>query len=486
MEAEKNVKSTQEQAVASWINYLNMIRIDRFMDALREEQNNLDSALDTINNTLLTIEKDIVNNGFGRGGRYGMHGFIAEVAECGVGNARASIEGKAPVYEWINDNGPEDLRRGAELIQQKFVQSGGHLSLQAIQKHLHHYPDFIENGGKYQIPSDHYERIKWLLSISENDANKMPTSTGDFSLKQWREVNEFFESDIVPIENLEPSILDYKSVQKDAYEKTLELEKHNLQLRNQERRVEAYNKSKPAIAEGAKTAIVSAGIEGSTTLCIGIARKIREGKRLKDFNKDDWLELAGDTGIGTLKGGIRGASIYLLTNYTATAAAVASSLTTASCCVAEQAHRFRKGELNEVEFIENSELLCLDAAISALSSLSGQVIIPIPVIGAVIGNAVGTMMYQFAKDTLSHREQTLIEKYLLSVRELETEMEYQYIAFIDGLSEEMRRYMGILDRAFAPDIHAAFDGSIEFARELGVPEDEILDSREKVLSYFLN
>ena len=54
-----------------------------------------------------------MNNGKGRGGQYGMHGFIAEVAECGIGNAREQIEGKALIYEWINDNGgvyqiPED------------------------------------------------------------------------------------------------------------------------------------------------------------------------------------------------------------------------------------------------------------------------------------------------------------------------------------------------------------------------------------------
>lgn len=65
-----------------------------------------------------------------------MHGFIAEVAECGIGNARSQIAGKAPVYEWINDNGPEDLKRAGILIQQKFVQAGNHLSLPGDTKHL--------------------------------------------------------------------------------------------------------------------------------------------------------------------------------------------------------------------------------------------------------------------------------------------------------------------------------------------------------------
>ena len=37
MELGKTIKSTQEQAVASWINYLNQVRIDRLLEALSRE-----------------------------------------------------------------------------------------------------------------------------------------------------------------------------------------------------------------------------------------------------------------------------------------------------------------------------------------------------------------------------------------------------------------------------------------------------------------
>ena len=153
MDKEQIVKSTQEQAVASWINYLNQIRLNKLQTALASEQENLSVAMSTIKETLTIISHDIVNNGSGRGGQTGMHGFIAEVAECGISNARSQIEGNIPVYEWINDNGPDDLKRGAVMIQQKFVNYGNHLSLQAIRNHLVKYPDYVSNGGVYQIPS---------------------------------------------------------------------------------------------------------------------------------------------------------------------------------------------------------------------------------------------------------------------------------------------------------------------------------------------
>lgn len=486
IEAKKMIKNGQEQAVASWINYLNQVRLDRLMEALQKEELNLNEAMSTIGETLKTISRDIVNNGKGRGGQYGMHGFIAEVAECGIGNAREQIEGKAPIYEWINDNGPEDLRRGATLIQQKFVNGGGHLSLQAIRMHLNAYPDFLDNGGVYQISEDHYEKIKWLLSISEKEANKMPTSTGDFSLKQWREVHEFFKNGDIPLDKVEPSKLKYSEVQKGTYEQTFSKEKDSLRKRNQERKEQAYNKSKPTLSEGAKATAAAAAIEGAMALCLGIAEKRKSGKKFNAFDEEDWKEIAATTGKGTLKGSIRGASIYTLTNFTATPAAVASAMVTATFGIAEQAYQLKQGNVNEQRFIENTEMLCLDASVSALSSFAGQILIPVPVLGAVIGNTVGTMMYQIAKDNLSAREQKIFEEYAEAVRQLDVSLQDQYQEFVDEIGKDTKLFMELLNRAFAPDIRVAFEGSIDLAKSCGVPVDEILDSKEKIASYFMD
>ena len=486
IEAKKMIKNGQEQAVASWINYLNQVRLDRLMEALQKEELNLNEAMSTIGETLKTISRDIVNNGKGRGGQYGMHGFIAEVAECGIGNAREQIEGKAPIYEWINDNGPEDLRRGATLIQQKFVNGGGHLSLQAIRMHLNAYPDFLDNGGVYQIPEDHYEKIKWLLSISEKEANKMPTSTGDFSLKQWREVHEFFKNGDIPLDKVEPSKLKYSEVQKGTYEQTFSKEKDSLRKRNQERKEQAYNKSKPTLSEGAKATAAAAAIEGAMALCLGIAEKRKSGKKFNAFDEEDWKEIAATTGKGTLKGSIRGASIYTLTNFTATPAAVASAMVTATFGIAEQAYQLKQGNVNEQRFIENTEMLCLDASVSALSSFAGQILIPVPVLGAVIGNTVGSMMYQIAKDNLSAREQKIFEEYAEAVRQLDVSLQDQYQEFVDEIGKDTKLFMELLNRAFAPDIRVAFEGSIDLAKSCGVPVDEILDSKEKIASYFMD
>ena len=136
MDKTKTIKSGQEQAVASWINYLNQERLDQLTKALNKEQLNLNEAMATINKTLKEIDIEIVHNGKGLGGVTGMHGFIAEASECGISNAREQIVGKAPIYTWINDNSLVDLSGNGMQIQMKFHNSGSHLSLCAIRQHL--------------------------------------------------------------------------------------------------------------------------------------------------------------------------------------------------------------------------------------------------------------------------------------------------------------------------------------------------------------
>lgn len=484
MNSGRVVESNQEQAVASWVNYLNQVRLNRLTEALRSQDQNWNQAVDTLNRTMSAIDREIIERN--RGGIKGMHGFIAEVAECGIGNAREQIKDRMPVYEWINDNGPADLMRNGVQIQQKFVASGNHLSLQAINQHLGKYPDFLSNGGKYQIPEDHYQKIKYLLSISEKQANKMPTSTGEFSLKQWKEVHDFFEIGEIRLQDIEPSKLKYEEVQANRIHDTIRSEKRSLKETDQRIRDDAYNASKPTMQQGMTVAAVSVAIEGGTIFVSAIVRRRKSGKRIGEFTAEDWEGIFRESGIGIVKGGVRGISIYALTNFTATPAAVASSLCTASFGIAEQAHLMRTGKITQEQFIVNSEILCLDASVSALSSCIGQAVIPVPILGAVIGNTVGTLLYQIAKDNLSHREQRTIEDYLRYLAELDEELDQKYRRYLDVLNEGIRAYYGMLERAFSPNYDEALDGSVALAMSLGVPGEELLKNVSEIDDYFLN
>ncbi len=126
--------------------------------------------------------------------------------------------------------------------------------------------------------------------------------------------------------------------------------------------------------------------------------KKEKEKKFSEFTSDDWKEIGVDSGKGTIKGGIRGGAIYVLTNFTATPANVASAYVTAAFGVAEQVKQLEAGSISEEDFVINCETVCLDVTVSAISSAAGQVIIPIPVLGAVIGNIAGEFVYELCKN----------------------------------------------------------------------------------------
>ncbi|MGV8871257.1 MAG: hypothetical protein ACOH2Q_01930 [Rhodococcus sp. (in: high G+C Gram-positive bacteria)] len=133
-------------------------------------------------------------------------------------------------------------------------------------------------------------------------------------------------------------------------------------------------------------------------------------------------------------------------------------------------------------FIESSELVCLETAVSALSSFVGRAIIPVPVLDAVIANTVGVVMYEAVSSSLSEREALLIERYLDEQRVLDEQLAAKYQELIEQLDAGMSDYLGVLERAFSPDVEVALLGSVEFALELGVAAHEVSDSDEKVLA----
>lgn len=480
------IKSNQEQAVASWINYLNQVRLDNLLSVLAQQDVNLRAALGSVDEALKKIGEEIV--GRNRGGLKGMHGFIAEVAEVGVGNAKEQILGNETIYTLVDDNGPVDLVRNGIDIQQKFSVDGGRFSLGLVAEHMKKYPDYVNSGGKYQIPRNHYEVLRKLRGITnEKDAARLLTSSGDGpSIREWRRIHKLIKTEKIQFETLEPSNFEYRDVQRGVYESTLEAEKESVRATDQSLRGEAHQESCPSFREGTKATAVAAAVEGGTALVLAIQARRKEGKPLKDFDSDDWAEILREADRGTIKGGVRGFSLYALTNFTATSAAIASSIVTASFSIAEQAHLLRKNEISELEFIENAELVCIETAVSALSSLVGQALIPIPVLGAVIGNSVGQIMYKAVFASLSEREIQLVEFYMQSQRELDEKLAAEYAELIESLESSLASYLDLLEQAFDPDPATALLGSIDLAHLVGVPTEDILDSNEKTMSYFLD
>ena len=280
MDVAQIVKSTQEQGFAAWVDYLNQLRLNELLAKLAAQDINLEQALAELQKMKVDIAALIASN---RGGGKGMHGFLAEAAEAGIENARNLVKGLDAACKWINDNGPADLLRDGVEIQQKFVRAGGHFGLEAVKEHLEKYPDFIKNGGKYQLPKDFYQELKRLLAMSQEEAAKESAST----YRLWKWVQEFFAETGITPDNLEPAVLDYSAAQKGKIDETVKSEEQNIRNEDQRRRDAAYEASKPTLKQGAQAAAIGAAAEGGMAFCLGIVKKRKQGKRLAEFTQTE-------------------------------------------------------------------------------------------------------------------------------------------------------------------------------------------------------
>lgn len=143
------------------------------------------------------------------------------------------------------------------------------------------------------------------------------------------------------------------------------------------------------------------------------------------------------------------------------------------------------GDISDEEFIINSESLCLEAAVSAVASIIGEVAIPIPVLGAIVGNTVGMFMYNIAKDYMSQKEQDLIGHYQSNMDSLNRMLDERYQQLINTLKEELEKFSSLLEWAFDPDVNKAFEGSVQLAQFAGVSGERILNSKKAIDNFFM-
>lgn len=477
--AARAVKSTQEQAVASWITYLNQIRLDELIARLNQQDINLEEAL----KELAQLKEFIANPEHILGSQSTKHGEIAEHVQVCFSNARRLIQGleRDHTFEGVGRTAKEDYLRNSQMIQSKF-NNGVKNTLNAVKMHLADYPDFVNNGGAYDIPKDQYEDIVRLLKLA--DTNPSSLTKAEWSLI---EAIRAFERDtgLSVVKDLNPAVVNYDAVQLNQVNDTIAKEEDDIKEEDQKQRRKAYDQSKPTVKEGVKAAAASAVIEGGLAFCMAVASKLKEGKKLFDFNEEDWKEVGIQSGTGALKGGIRGGTIYTLTNFTATPANVASAYVTAAFGVAAQAAALKRGEISQDDFVINCETVCLDVSVSAVASLAGQVLIPIPVLGAVIGNLAGECAYELCEKYAGQQAQKIISGYNCEMEQLKQQLDIRYRMVVLEIQMELMRFADLEKMAFDEEINKAFAGSVRLALETGVEESRILKNLDEIDAYFL-
>lgn len=410
------------------------------------------------------------------------HGEIAEQVEVGVQNARRLVE-QMPVnanFGNVPRTGPTDYIIGGADVQSKFI-NGANNSLSHVMDHMGKYPKFTQGNTYYHVPKGQYEIMRRIQAGEDiPDLNKHSEKV------ILEKIKEITESSGRPFDDVvRPSISRYDEVQQGKIHQTLDDHQEQIRARDEEVRSEIIADHDPSGIDAIAPIGVAAVVGGAVCLTSKFYGKVREGKNpfLGDFTKEDWKEIGISSAKGAGGGAIAGGSIYLLTNYADLSAPFAGAAVSAVKGITSLTQQFNNGQITQEQFVQLGMVTCAESACVGISTAVGQTLIPIPVLGSVIGSVAGKMLVEISREfRLSNDLQNRItEEMDLYLSRLDQETR----AMIKIINHQYEQLSSILSAAFDPkaNVKVKFERSVEVAQIFG-GLGPILTSLDEIDDYF--
>lgn len=497
MISEQIVDSNIEQGIAAYVDYLNEIRLIDLMNALKSilanETDKLSELTNKTVNALSNLEwaKMEINNliNINRGGGTGVHGFISEFAETGIRNARDVFNGLQKSVTLLNDNGPADILLHGSEVQMKFYSN--------ILKEISQ----ASNYGKMNMmfPSDHVEVIEKIMSGAKTIEFNGNVLTNSQINNIKRAIEEESALRGAPYDQwLKSSVNKYSDVQKEAIDKTLSKEvaeikrdstqqEYEIKQKAKNEELIAKQKAQPSFGEASKVAGIGAVVQGGVNLGLFIYQKHKAGKDVWEFDLEDWKACGADTVKGAIKGGISGYAIYGLTNVCHLSAPSAGAITSGTFGLASAVAKYRKGDIDTDGFIDLVTLNAIDSTGAAIGASIGQAMIPIPIVGALIGSIVTTTVLGIGKNMFNKHELEVINAYQKKIDSYVSKIDIKYQMQLDRLLSQYHDLGELQQYSFDFDINVQlrFASSISLAKAMGVTEKDILKNEQEIDKYFL-
>lgn len=445
------------QGIGGGVEIINQMRAEQYIKNIHIQDIHYENAMNELNKArdFLGSPEHILGSSATK------HGEVAEVFDVRFGNADRIIRGEDPNFSFdgVGRTAAEDYLKNNLPVQSKFVQSN--LSMDAVLKHLNDYPDFVQNGGTYCIPKDFYEQIEAWMKLSPEELAKLPASEGgrlarnvierihELEAKTGKEFTDLVEA----------SQVNYDQVQLKRAGDTIDAKEQEIIEVDGQKREEYWKMSQASVKEGLKTAGIAAAISAVVSFATSLISILKgKNKKMSELTKEDWAEIFKETGIGAAKGGISGGAIYTLTNVAGMSAPLAAALVSATLGVATQAIRLYKKEISFDDFMYNIVDLATEAAVSGIGAFAGQMLIPVPGVGAIVGSLVATTVLNLVKKYIfgggfyelvkqAHHEKEFSDEYKPLVEAFEkSSREWELIE--RDISNKLRPYINQSERSF--------------------------------------
>ena len=231
-----------------------------------------------------------------------------------------------------------------------------------------------------------------------------------------------------------------------------------------------------------------------TTLTMAIFNKVQEGKLPTDFTTEDWEYVVDYISEYAVEADEAQYSAYVFMMY---AWFIETSVEQMSLKLAEtkqaailalsdelklKTELLSKGELNEVNYVEECLWICLEAMIKLLS---GTIDTALGFDKNQVVEAAAVLGMEYARFVLYKRENDLVTEYLNNQKILDVELAMKYDKYIEELNEQVIQFESFIDAAFDPGFGEMLTNSVNLARASGVDESEILKSTQDIDDYFM-
>ena len=235
-------------------------------------------------------------------------------------------------------------------------------------------------------------------------------------------------------------------------------------------------------------------IKCGTVLVLAMLKKIAAGKQPKQFDQTDWAEIANEVSEFAIRSDNQNYSefVFLLyAKYIDFYASVieikagknaTSSIHNLAASLREETEALRTGLISEVTYIDRCLWISLEAMIKLLASMMNVVA---GESAERLAEALASFSFEYGRYQLVRKEQSLLEEFLSNQLILDKELEEKYEAFIKDLQADAESFMNLVDSAFASNFGELLMNSAKLASYVGVSEQEVLDSMEKLDAYLM-
>lgn len=460
------------------VDWMNGLRVEQLEQALEQQDTAFEKAIEEV-----TRLKEFVGTpGEILGNPSTKHGEIAERVEVHIRRAYDHLNQRVPeaTFEGVGRFAPEDYLLGDTPVQSKYI-NGARKTLGHVIEHKAKYPEYGESGGVFHIPQDQYETIQEVLESKSHDRFNLNT------IETVREKVEHIEAEFGrPIDEvLRPGRSDYGDVQLGKVDETIDREARELKDFQEERIEDIRADAGPTLSEGLKATAAGAAVGAGLRITGVLYQKYRnDGKNpfQGDFAVEDWKELGIEGGKGGLTGGVSGGGLYLMTNYSDMAAPFAAAVVSSGLAVGKLGHQYSRGEIGFEQFADLSHIACTEAACVAVGTGIGQTLIPIPILGGIVGSTGAKILTSLTKDHLEQREEDLIQRLEQSYDDFRQRIDEEQEARLADIEAKMTWLGDVTEAAFDPELNTSLllRRSVDLARAHDVPEENILQDVDEV------